>query len=63
MQPVIFKGFAGTALKGDAFGSPDDPAVLLIHGGAQTRAVWDDVADALVRGRALRDPHRHARPW
>lgn len=49
MQPVIFKGFAGTALKGDAFGSSDDPAVLLIHGGAQTRAVWDDVADALVK--------------
>jgi pimeloyl-ACP methyl ester carboxylesterase len=49
MQPVSFKGFAGTALKGDAFGSPDDPAVLLIHGGAQTRAVWDEVADALVK--------------
>ena len=49
MQPVSFKGFAGAALKGDAFGSPDDPAVLLIHGGAQTRSVWDDVADALVK--------------
>ena len=49
MQPVSFKGFGGTALKGDAFGSPDDPAVLLIHGGAQTRAVWDEVADALVK--------------
>lgn len=49
MQPVIFKGFAGAALKGDAFGSPDDPAVLLIHGGAQTRYVWDEVADALVK--------------
>ena len=49
MQPVSFKGFGGTALKGDAFGSPDDPAVLLIHGGAQTRTVWEDVADALVK--------------
>ena len=49
MQPVSFKGFGGAALKGDAFGSPDDPAVLLIHGAAQTRAVWDDVADALVK--------------
>jgi len=49
MQPVSFKGFAGAALKGDAFGSPDDPPVLLIHGGAQTRAVWNEVADALVK--------------
>lgn len=49
MQPVSFKGFGGAALKGDAFGSPDDPAVLLIHGGAQTRAVWDEVAEALVQ--------------
>jgi len=49
MQPVSFKGFAGAALKGDAFGSPDDPAVLLVHGGAQTRAIWDEVADALLK--------------
>ncbi|MEZ6001075.1 alpha/beta fold hydrolase [Hyphomonas sp.] len=49
MQPVSFKGFGGAVLKGDALGSPDDPAVLLIHGGAQTRAVWEDVADALVK--------------
>lgn len=49
MQPVSFKGFGGAALKGDAFGSADDPAVLLIHGAAQTRAVWDEVADALVK--------------
>ena len=49
MQPVSFKGFAGAAIRGDAFGSPDDPAVLLVHGAAQTRAVWDDVAEALVR--------------
>lgn len=49
MQPVSFKGFAGVELKGDAFGSPDDPAVLLIHGGAQTRDVWDEVADALEK--------------
>ena len=49
MQPVSFKGFGGAALKGDALGSPDDPAVLLIHGRAQTRAVWDNVADALVK--------------
>lgn len=49
MQPVSFKGFAGVTLKGDAFGSPDDPAVLLIHGGTQTRDMWDEVADALVK--------------
>jgi flavin reductase (DIM6/NTAB) family NADH-FMN oxidoreductase RutF/pimeloyl-ACP methyl ester carboxylesterase len=49
MQPVSFKGFAGVVLKGDAFGAPDDPAVLLIHGGAQTRQLWDEVADALVK--------------
>jgi len=49
MQAVSFKGFGGAALKGDAFGLPDDPAVLLIHGSAQTRAVWDEVADLLVK--------------
>ena len=52
MQPVSFRGFAGAVLTGDASGSPDDPAVLLIHGSAQTRAVWDEVAAALaVAGR------------
>ena len=49
MQAVSFRGFGGAALKGDAFGVPDDPAVLLIHGSAQTRAVWDEVADLLVK--------------
>lgn len=49
MQHISFKGFAGIALEGDASGSPDDPSVLLLHGSGETRQVWDDVAEALVK--------------
>jgi len=44
-----FKGFGGVALRGDLRGDPDDPLVLLVHGGGQTRDVWHDAAAALVR--------------
>ena len=49
MSIVEFRGFAGVRLEADQLGAPEDPAVLLIHGGGQTRAVWGDVADALVQ--------------
>jgi flavin reductase (DIM6/NTAB) family NADH-FMN oxidoreductase RutF/pimeloyl-ACP methyl ester carboxylesterase len=42
-----FKGFAGIRLEADDIGSADDPSILLLHGGGQTRKVWADVADAL----------------
>ena len=44
-----FKGFGGLTLRADVRGSPDDPSVLLVHGGGQTRSVWSEIADALVK--------------
>jgi non-heme chloroperoxidase len=34
-------------LAADAFGDPDDPAVVLLHGGGQTRHAWGHTADQL----------------
>jgi non-heme chloroperoxidase len=34
-------------LAADAFGNPDDPAVVLLHGGGQTRHAWGNTADQL----------------
>jgi flavin reductase (DIM6/NTAB) family NADH-FMN oxidoreductase RutF/pimeloyl-ACP methyl ester carboxylesterase len=48
MSVTQFKGFGGVRLEADVIGSPDDPGVLLIHGAGQTRAIWADVAEALV---------------
>lgn len=48
MAIIEFKGFAGTRLEAEVVGSPDDPAVLLLHGGRETRQVWNDAASALV---------------
>jgi len=49
-MPVrTFRGFAGLTLRADALGSPDDPSVLLVHDGCQTRKSWTAAADALVR--------------
>jgi pimeloyl-ACP methyl ester carboxylesterase len=36
-------------LTGDAWGSPDDPPVLLLHGGGQTRHSWAGTAEQLAR--------------
>ncbi|HIG21872.1 MAG TPA: alpha/beta fold hydrolase [Henriciella marina] len=44
-----FKGFGGLFLSADMRGSEDDPSVLLLHGGGQTRHVWQETADALVK--------------
>ena len=48
MAVIAFRGFAGLRLEADQFGMPDDPAVLLLHGSGETRAMWDAVAEALV---------------
>jgi flavin reductase (DIM6/NTAB) family NADH-FMN oxidoreductase RutF/pimeloyl-ACP methyl ester carboxylesterase len=48
MPLIEFKGFEGVRLIGDIEGSPDDPLVLLLHGGGQTRKVWTEAATALV---------------
>ncbi len=36
-------------LVGDAWGSPDAPPVLLLHGGGQTRHAWSGTAQGLAR--------------
>ena len=45
---VAFTGFAGVRLAARVDGREHDPAVLLMHGGGQTRAVWGEAATALV---------------
>ena len=35
------------SLAGDAYGSPDDPPVVLFHGGGQTRHSWRHTAEQL----------------
>lgn len=47
MTTLEFRGFAGVRLEAGAAGSENDPAVLLVHGAGQTRAVWGSVAEAL----------------
>jgi flavin reductase (DIM6/NTAB) family NADH-FMN oxidoreductase RutF/pimeloyl-ACP methyl ester carboxylesterase len=48
MAIVSFKGFSGIRLEADDLGNPDAPSVLLIHGGGQTRKVWEAASGALV---------------
>ena len=47
-QVVEFTGFAGVHLEARVHGDDEDPAVLLVHGGGQTHAVWDEAAKALA---------------
>ncbi|MAA82152.1 MAG: flavin reductase [Hyphomonas sp.] len=44
-----YTGFAGALLQAEMQGWPDDPAVLLLHGGGQTREMWKPTAEALVQ--------------
>lgn len=48
MTILSFKGFAGVRLHATSLGVPDDPAVLLVHGGGQTASVWAEAAEALA---------------
>ncbi len=48
MSVEHFAGFGGVRLEAEVTGSDEDPAVLLVHGAGQTRAVWKDAAQALV---------------
>jgi pimeloyl-ACP methyl ester carboxylesterase len=43
-----FRGDEGIELVADAWGSPGDPSVLLLHGGGQTRHAWGGTAEALA---------------
>ena len=48
MAKQHFIGFGGIRLAADFYGNPEDPAVLLLPGGGQTRAAWDEAAGALA---------------
>jgi flavin reductase (DIM6/NTAB) family NADH-FMN oxidoreductase RutF/pimeloyl-ACP methyl ester carboxylesterase len=43
-----FEGFGGLSLAAEGFGAPEQPAVLLLHGGAQNRRSWREAATALA---------------
>jgi pimeloyl-ACP methyl ester carboxylesterase len=48
-RPIAFRGAGGVALVGEARGRPEDPPVLLLHGGGQTRHAWGTTAVSLAR--------------
>lgn len=48
METLSFTGFGGLKLAADAFGSTDNPAVLLIPSAGQSRAYWHGSAMALA---------------
>ena len=49
-MPTVLKlkGSGGISLAAEASGDPADPAVLLLHGGGQTRHAWGGAATALA---------------
>jgi pimeloyl-ACP methyl ester carboxylesterase len=47
-ETVSFRGVHGVALAGDAYGDPDAPPVVLLHGGGQTRHAWGRTAADLA---------------
>lgn len=49
MAQVNYKGFGGVALSADVSGNPEDPTVLLLHGGCEDHSVWSRTAKALVK--------------
>jgi pimeloyl-ACP methyl ester carboxylesterase len=46
---IELRGHDGLVLRGDAFGDPEAPPVLLLHGGGQTRHSWSGTAQRLAR--------------
>lgn len=45
---LSFAGYGGLSLAAEAFGAAEDPAVVLLHGGAQDRGVWRETARTLA---------------
>ncbi|WP_420607867.1 alpha/beta fold hydrolase [Novosphingopyxis sp.] len=43
-----FQGFGDVPIAASTFGNPDDPPLLLLPGGGQSRRVWDDAGRALA---------------
>ena len=48
VQRVEIEGFEGIKLVADIRGNPDDPPVLFLHGGGQTRHAWGRTAEAVA---------------
>jgi flavin reductase (DIM6/NTAB) family NADH-FMN oxidoreductase RutF/pimeloyl-ACP methyl ester carboxylesterase len=48
MEQLDFQGFGGNHIAGTAFGSPDNPSVLLLPSHGQTREFWYGSAAALA---------------
>lgn len=49
METNDYPSADGLRLRGDAWGNPEDPPVLLLHGGGQTRNAWSGTAESLAR--------------
>lgn len=49
MATIDFKGFGGVRLSAESAGDEHDPAILLVRAPGQPRAVWHEVAQALVQ--------------
>lgn len=48
IRSIEFSGASGLTLRGDAYGEPNAPPVILLHGGGQTRHAWDETSRALA---------------
>lgn len=48
MAVLSFNGFAGVVLTAETRGDPEDPPVLLVHGGGALSACWKSAAAALA---------------
>lgn len=46
---LSFTADDGALLQADSYGDPDAAAVLMLHGGGQTRHAWDETAQQLAR--------------
>ena len=42
-------GYEGVVLVADVFGNPQDPPVIFLHGGGQTRSSWGAAAQSIAR--------------
>ncbi len=47
-RPLRFRVREGLVLAADAYGDPERPAVLLLHGGGQTRHAWGKTGEVLA---------------
>lgn len=48
-RPLRLQGHGGVTLAAEAWGDPEAPPVVLLHGGGQTRHAWGGTAEVLAR--------------